>query len=90
MIAQEGRTMKKKVQICHLTAVIWKEEGGYVSKSPELGVASAGDTTQEALRNLQEAVALYLENAKALGLWDELQGAITASEKYTAVFEVAP
>jgi predicted RNase H-like HicB family nuclease len=67
MIAQEGRTMKKKAQICHLTAVIWKEEGGYVSKSPELGVAQRGDTPQEALRNLQEAVALYLENAKALG-----------------------
>jgi predicted RNase H-like HicB family nuclease len=86
MIAQEGRTMKKKAQICHLTAVIWKEEGGYVSKSPELGVASAGDTPQEALRNLQEAAALYLENAKALALWDELQGAITASEKYTRHF----
>jgi hypothetical protein len=30
-----------------LTAVLWKEKEGYVSKYPELGVASAGDTVEE-------------------------------------------
>ena len=50
----------------NFTAVIWKEEAGYVSKCPELGVASAGDTPDDAKRNLQEAISLYLENAEAL------------------------
>lgn len=71
-----------------LTAVIWKEEGGYVSKAPELGVASAGDTPQEALANLKEAVSLYLENAAELDLLEELQTALRAEEKYTATFEI--
>jgi len=35
------------------TSVIWKEKEGYVSKCPELGVASAGDTVEEALKNLK-------------------------------------
>lgn len=26
------------------TVVVWKEKGGYVSKCPELGVASCGDS----------------------------------------------
>lgn len=53
-----------------LTSVIWKEDDVYVSKCPEIEVASAGDTPQEALDNLKEAVELYLENAKLLGILD--------------------
>jgi predicted RNase H-like HicB family nuclease len=49
-----------------LSAVIWKEEAGFVSKCPELGVASAGDNPRQALKNLKEAVELYLENAREL------------------------
>ena len=51
-----------------LTAVIWREKEGYVSKCPELGVASVGDSVEEAMKNLKEAVELYLENAKELGI----------------------
>lgn len=51
-----------------LTATVWEEEGVYVSKCPELGVASCGDTPEEALSNLKEAAELYLDNAKELGL----------------------
>lgn len=50
----------------NLTATIW-EEGVYVSKCPELDVASCGDTPEEALSNLKEAVELYLDNAEELG-----------------------
>jgi len=63
------------------TSVIWKEKEGYVSKCPELGVASVGDTVEEALQNLKEAVELYLENAKELGLLDEIE---ETKEKYSA------
>ena len=54
-----------------LTATIWKEPEGYVAKCSELGVASAGDSSSEALANLREATELYLENAKVLGMIDE-------------------
>ncbi len=35
-----------------LIAVVWKEEEGYVSMCPELGVPSRGDSPDEALENL--------------------------------------
>ena len=56
------RSMEKS----NVTAIIWRENDVYVSKCPELEVASAGDTPEEALENLKEAVELYLENANAL------------------------
>jgi predicted RNase H-like HicB family nuclease len=37
------------------------EEGGYVVKCLELPVASQGDTKEEALTNIKEAVEGYLE-----------------------------
>lgn len=46
-----------------LTAIIRREEDGYVSLCPELGVASQGDTIDEARLNLQEAVAGFLDAA---------------------------
>jgi len=49
------------------TAIAWRESEGYVSKCPELGVSSCGDTFDDAVQNLREAVELYLENAVALG-----------------------
>jgi predicted RNase H-like HicB family nuclease len=71
------------------TAVVWKEEGGFVSKCPELGVASCGDTFEEAVGNLKEAVELYIENAKELNLLGDIEESLTAKEKFTASFEVA-
>ncbi len=51
----------------HLTAVIWKEGQTYISKCPELGVASYGSNPEKATEALEEAVELYLSNAKKLG-----------------------
>ena len=45
------------------TAIIEKEEGGYVSLCPELDIASQGDTVEEAKSNLTEAIELFLEVA---------------------------
>ena len=47
----------------HVTALIEREGDGYVALCPELDVASQGDTVEEARRNLQEAVELFLETA---------------------------
>lgn len=44
----------------HLTAVIRSEDDQYVSLCPELGVASCGDTPDEARSMLKEALELYL------------------------------
>ncbi len=69
-------------------AVVWKEEEGYVSMCPELGVSSCGDTPDEALENLKEAVELYLENAKELGLYDEIEKISQTNEKFTSSLEI--
>jgi predicted RNase H-like HicB family nuclease len=46
-----------------LTAVIEREGTWFVSKCPELGVASQGRTENEAYSMLTEAVELWLEEA---------------------------
>jgi len=76
------------MKIYKFTSVIWKEKEGYVSKCPELGVASAGDTVEEALKNLKEATELYLENAKELGMLEEIDE-IGTTERFTSLLEVA-
>ncbi|OOP57139.1 MAG: HicB family protein [Candidatus Brocadia carolinensis] len=43
------------------TAIIHKEENLYVAECPEVGTVSQGTTVEEAVKNLQEATELYLE-----------------------------
>ena len=72
-------------------AAIWKEEGSYVSYCPELGVSSCGESPEEALYNLREAVELYLENAKELGMLgilEEVEKTASPTEKFTSSLEV--
>lgn len=45
-----------------LTAILTKEGKWYVSYNPDTGVASQGRTRGSALKNLKEAVELYLED----------------------------
>lgn len=37
------------------------EEGGFIALNPETGTTTQGETRDEALANLREATALYLE-----------------------------
>ncbi len=37
------------------------EEGGFVALNPETGTVSQGETVEEAIANLREATALYIE-----------------------------
>lgn len=71
-----------------LTAVVWKEEDVFVSKCPEIEVSSAGDTEEEALKNLEEAIDLWIENAKELGLVEEYLPMMTAAKKSTSFIEI--
>ena len=43
------------------TAVVQKEDALYVAQCLEVGTASQGETIEEAIKNLQEATELYLE-----------------------------
>jgi predicted RNase H-like HicB family nuclease len=46
----------------HMTAVLTPaEEGGFNAYNPETGTGSQGDSMEEAIANLREAVELYLE-----------------------------
>ncbi len=45
-----------------VTAVLsHAEEGGFIAFNPETGATTQGETIEEALANLREAVELYLE-----------------------------
>ncbi len=43
------------------TAIVHNEENMYVAECPETGTASQGENIEEAIKNLQEATELCLE-----------------------------
>jgi len=51
------------------TVILQREEdGGYVATVPTLpGCVSQGDSRAEALKNIKEAISLYLEDMRATG-----------------------
>jgi predicted RNase H-like HicB family nuclease len=49
------------------TTELFEEDGQVVALCPELQVSSFGDTPQEALSSLQEAVGLFLEECQRMG-----------------------
>jgi predicted RNase H-like HicB family nuclease len=51
------------------TAILQREsDGGYIATVPVLpGCVSQGDSREEALENIGEAIELYLENVQAAG-----------------------
>ncbi|OGM92636.1 hypothetical protein A2333_00310 [Candidatus Wolfebacteria bacterium RIFOXYB2_FULL_49_7] len=48
-----------------LKIAIWKEGKYYVAQCLNVDISSFGKTKKEALENLDEALALYFEDAKA-------------------------
>jgi predicted RNase H-like HicB family nuclease len=54
------------------TTRIFKEGRGYVAHALELDVSSCGGTKQRALKNLKEAVRLFLEEAEKLGTLEQI------------------
>ena len=68
-----------------VSVVIEKDEHGYYAYSPELeGCQSQGDTFDEAVANIREAVELYLET-----LSEEERRERLSQEIYTSSLEVA-
>ena len=54
-------------RIVTLHYVIFEADGQFAAECKELGTASCGDTVEEALSNIQEAVAVHLEALTSLG-----------------------
>jgi predicted RNase H-like HicB family nuclease len=46
-----------------LTAIIEREDDGYVALCPDLDIASQGETIEESRTNLVEALTLFFESA---------------------------
>ena len=67
-----------------LTAIIEREDKGYVALCPEVDVASQGDTVDEARNNLKEALELFFETASAAEILRRMH-----SEMYVTNVEVA-
>jgi len=68
----------------HLTAIIEREDDGYVSHCPQLGIASQGDSIEQARCNLIEALELFFETASPSEIRERLHG-----EVYVTTVEVA-
>jgi predicted RNase H-like HicB family nuclease len=75
--------------VLELTAVVWQEGKDFVSLCPELGVSSCGSNLEDAVAMLQEAVDLYLENARALDMLDDTVASLTSARRWTTSIRVA-
>jgi len=75
--------------VLELTAVVWQEGQDFVSLCPELGVSSCGSNLEEAVAMLQEAVDLYLENARDLDMLDDTIESLTSARRWTTSIRVA-
>ena len=68
----------------YFTAIIERENDGYVSLCPELDIASQGSTVEEARTNLIEALELFFEIAEPAEIQRRLK-----SEVFITQMEVA-
>ncbi|MBF8267945.1 MAG: HicB family protein [Dehalococcoidia bacterium] len=58
-----GANMRRR-----FTATLWQEGNWHVAQCLEVDVASQGETEEEALANLEEALALHFEEPRATAL----------------------
>jgi predicted RNase H-like HicB family nuclease len=80
--------MRSKKKTYRLSAVFWREGRHVVGKCPEIGVSSFGQSLEDAKARLQEAVDLYLENARSLGIMRRIEEALSSPERFTTTLEV--
>ncbi len=68
-----------------LTAIIEKENDGYVSLCPEVDIASQGESIDEARENLIEALELFFETASPEEIKQRLHEEIYITQVKVAV-----
>ena len=68
-----------------LTAIIEREDDGFIALCPEIDVASQGSTVDEARKNLQEALELFFETASPEEIKDRLHNEVYITQVEIAV-----
>jgi predicted RNase H-like HicB family nuclease len=68
-----------------LTAIIEREDDGYVALCPELDIASQGNTVEAARFNLREALELFFETASPAEIRERLRNEIYITQVEVAV-----
>jgi predicted RNase H-like HicB family nuclease len=68
-----------------LTAIIERENDGYVSLCPELDITSQGDSIEQARDNLQEALELFFECASAEEIQQRLHDEVYVTQGEVAI-----
>ncbi len=63
-----------------MTAIIEREDDGFVSLCPELDIASQGSTIEEARANLIEALTLFFETASQSEVARRLHGEVFVTQ----------
>ena len=56
----------------HFTTHVFKEGRTFIAHTPQLDVSSCGGTRDRAVKNLREAVRLFLEEAARMGTLDQI------------------
>ena len=67
------------------TAVIEREDDGYVALCPELDIASQGNSVEEARENLAEAIELFFETADPSEVQNRLHNEVFVTHVEVAV-----
>ena len=65
-----------------LPVIVSKESKLYVALAPDVDIASQGETIEEALQNLQEALELYFEDEDSIT-------PVTTNQKFITFIEVS-
>tara|TARA_Y100000031_G_C7958748_1_gene264955 strand:+ start:104 stop:391 length:288 start_codon:yes stop_codon:yes gene_type:complete len=68
-------------QILLNVSLVNEKEGGYSAIATDLEVASQGESVEEALNNLKEAVELYVESSVELGIMDQVLERLRISDQ---------
>ena len=68
-----------------MTAIIEREDDGYVALCPELDIASQGDSVEEARTNLAEAIELFLAEADPTEVEQRLHNEVFVTRVEVAV-----
>ena len=59
--------MPETLGFIQVTLIASEEEGGYASVCPELGIASQGETADEAIASLRDAATVFLNTIEQIG-----------------------
>ena len=71
-----------------MTAIIEREEDGFVALCPELDIASQGQSIEEARANLVEALTLFFEEASPSEVSRRFRGEVFCDPRQVFVTQV--